>query len=142
MTPAREVPISNTSPWTAFGVDLRSDNGWFVPPGVHCSWGSWSWSNGALEDLEECVVPTAVWELLRVAGEHAAPAHADEVEQWLDANGLTHMPNALRDKQLADHLRTIASASNRHPAMWDALVWIRHQDRGVDRRAAFEAPLR
>ena len=136
---AREVPISNTSPWTAFGVDLRSDNGWFVPPGVHCSWGSWSWSNGALEDLERCVVPTAVWDLLRVAGEHAAPAHADQVEQWLDANELTHMPNALRDKQLADHLRTIASASNRHPAMWDALVWIRHQDRGVDRRAAFEA---
>ena len=28
------VKISNSSPWSEFGVDLRSDNGWFVPPGV------------------------------------------------------------------------------------------------------------
>jgi len=137
--PDLDAKISNTSPWSELGVDLRSDNGWFVPPGVFCSWGAWEWQNGGLEDLEETVIPDGVWELLKVAGEHAAPAMTDEVEQWLDANRLTHMNSPLMAKQLEDHLESIAKASNRHPAMWDALVWIRHQDRMVDRRAAFEA---
>jgi len=133
-----ERKIGNHSPWA--DVDVRSENGWFVPPGVFCSWGAWEWRSGDWSDLDsECSVPVEVLGELREASELASkPAKSDEIERWLDENRLTAMPNQLHEAALQRYERGIATAGNRNPELKDALDWVKRQNESIDRRAAFE----
>ena len=132
--PDLDTAIGNTSPWE--DVDVRADGGYFVPPGVRCSWGSWDWIAGDYEDLVDAECPPGIWSQLAAATDNPPAAQDGEVEKWLQANGPT-LASPLADKQLKRHLTNIATAANRHPAMWDALVWIRRQGDSVDRLDAF-----
>jgi hypothetical protein len=137
VSPDPERDIGNHGVWD--DVDVRSSGGWVVPPGVHCSWGEWGWRSGDWEDLDENArMPTEMFRLLREASEtESRPAKDPQIEEWLDANHLTHMPNPLADRQLEKYVETILTAGGRNPALKDALDWIKHQQEGIDRRSAY-----
>ena len=129
--------IGNTSPWE--DVDIRADAGWFVPPGVFCSWGEWAWRSGDWGDLDEnAQMPAGMFGKLLAASEtESRPAADAEVNAWLDENRYA-LPSQLQDKQLEKFAADIGAARNRNPALKEALDWVKRQNEGIDRRAAFE----
>ncbi len=131
--------ISNHSPWQ--DVDVRFDNGWVVPPGVFCSWGSWDWVAGGWEDVESAPeIPAEVMGLLRRAADVASqPAHDDVIETWLDANKLTALPNDIQTQRLKAYCNDLATVAGRNPMLLEALNWVKRENEAIDRRAAFEA---
>ena len=121
------------------GVEVRFDNGWIVPPGVFTTWGEWGWRSGGWDDIANNVVPAEVWSMLRSpSAVESEPAANARVEEWLDENALTALPNAFNDKMLDRFVARMATAGSRNPAMVDAINWVKRQNEGIDRRAAFE----
>lgn len=139
MLKPEDKKIGNSEP---FGpdVEIRSDGGWIVPPGVFSSWGEWGWRSGGWEDLEGATaVPAALWAMLREGSSiESAPAANARVEEWLDENALTALPNQFNDKMLDKYVADMATVGARNPHMVDAINWIKRQNEGIDRRAAFE----
>ncbi len=130
ITKLDDVHVGNVSTWGSEGVDVRSDDGWVVAPGVVTPWGSWSSTltpSELVNGAPKC--PHDVWEHL-VSGSNVSVPTSTIPEGERNMT-LTSVAGSLRRKgmtedEIALHLVLVNDERCDPPLDDDEVVGIAH----------------